>query len=181
MRLTRLSQGTLLAPLLFALPATGQVRAAPTGVVESVAMLLGRWEGEAWIDMGPRGRQTLTQREWVTTAAGGSTFVVTGQGTARLPDGTEQLMFDAFAVLYRDRSGGLAMRAFRRDGVWVDPTITARDRGLVWSFEDPRAGLIRYTMTLTPDGKWHEEGERSPDGGATWIKFMEMTLSRLGD
>lgn len=61
MRLTRLSQGTLLAPLLFALPATGQVRAAPTGVVESVAMLLGRWEGEAWIDMGPRGRQTLTR------------------------------------------------------------------------------------------------------------------------
>jgi hypothetical protein len=182
MRDTRLAwAGSLLAVALLAPPISAQVRAAPSGPVEKVGMLLGRWEGQAWIDMGPRGRQTLTQREYVTTAAGGSTIIVTGQGTMRLPDGTDQLVFDAFAVMYGDGAGGLAMRAFRKDGLWLDPTITPGERGLVWGFEDPRAGRIRYTMTMTPAGEWNEIGERSPDNGGTWIKFFEMTLQRIGD
>jgi hypothetical protein len=86
-------------------------------------------------------------------------------------------VFDAFAVMYRDHEGKLAMRAYRGDE-YVDPEIVLTANGLIWSFTDPRAGRVRYTMTHTPADEWNEIGERSPDG-TTWVKFFEMTLQRV--
>lgn len=164
------------APLLLTLPLASQVRPAPKGPVAPFSMLLGRWEGPATIDMGPRGKQTLTQREWVHTASGGTVIAVTGQGT----DSAGRVVFDAFAVIYPGRDGKPAIRAHRMDGQWVDPEVVLGENGFVWSFPDPRAGQVRYTFRLTPAGEWHEIGERSADG-QTWVPFMEMTLKRVGD
>lgn len=171
-----LSLATLAVMLVVAAPLAGQARVAVTGPVAPFSMLLGRWEGPATIDMGPRGKLTLTQREWVHTASGGTVIAVTGQGT----DSTGRVAFDAFAVIYPDRNGKPALRAHRMDGQWVDPELVVVGQGFVWSFTDPRAGKVRYTFRLTPAGEWHEIGERSPDG-QNWIPFMEMTLKRIGD
>ncbi len=38
-------------------------------------------------------------------------------------------------------------------------------------------GKTRFTLDFT-DGKWHEIGEFSRDGGQNWMKNFEMTLSR---
>jgi len=155
-----------------------QERQPPQGPLAPLSFMIGRWEGPATMDMGPRGRHQLRQREWVATAAGGTVLTVTGQGTERQPDGAEKVMFDAFAVLYRDREGKPALRAYLANGQWVDATLEVKEKGLVWGYSDPRAGQIRYTMTLTPEGRWNEIGERSGDG-QTWMKFFEMTLEKL--
>lgn len=162
--------------LVIAAPLAGQARVAATGPVAPFSMLLGRWEGPATIDMGPRGKLTLTQREWVHTASGGTVIGVTGQGT----DSAGRVVFDAFAVIYPGRDGKPAIRAHRMDGQWVDPVVVLGEHGFTWSFPDPRAGQVRYTFRLTPAGEWHEIGERSADG-QTWVPFMEMTLKRVGD
>lgn len=54
------------------------------------------------------------------------------------------------------------------------------DGRVAWSYEDPSIGTVRYTITVTPDGTWHEIGDASADGGATWHRFFEMTLRRAG-
>ncbi|MBL8979172.1 MAG: hypothetical protein JNM53_12205 [Gemmatimonadetes bacterium] len=167
---------TLALLSFLAAPLAGQTRAAATGPVAPFSMLLGRWEGPATIDMGPRGTLRLTQREWVHTASGGTVIAVTGQGT----DSAGRVVFDAFAVIYPGRDGKPAIRAHRMDGQWVDPVVVLGENGFTWSFPDPRAGQVRYTFRLTPAGEWHEIGERSTDGQA-WVPFMEMTLRRIGD
>jgi hypothetical protein len=158
-------------------PLSAQQTAPPTGAVAPLAYMVGQWEGPAWIDLGPGGRHELRQREWVTTAAGGNVLTIVGQGTETLPDGTQRLAHDAFAVMYPDRDGNLAFRAFRGE-TWLDPQIVLGEQGFVWSFTDPRGGRIKYTMTHTAAGEWNEIGEREVAGG-NWVKFFEMTLRRV--
>jgi hypothetical protein len=166
--------------LFLAAPLVAQQAAPPTGPVAQLSYLLGEWKGEAVIDMGPGGKHQATQQEWVRTAAGGTVITVIGQGVERQPDGSDRLIHDAFAVIYPDREGKPAIRAFRA-GNYIDPEFVLADKGFTWSYDDPRAGRIRYTVVLTPDGRWSEIGERSADGGATWTRFYEMTLVRAGD
>ena len=49
---------------------------------------------------------------------------------------------------------------------------------MVWEYDDPRMGRVRYTLTRTAEGAWREEGHASSDGGETWHKFFEMELRR---
>ena len=146
---------------------------------DRLAFLVGEWEGPASIDMGPRGRQEATQREWVKRVAGGTVLTIEGRGTQRM-DGGEREVFSAFAVVYRGRDGGPALRAFRGDGVWVDAEIEIKENGLVWSYTDPRLGKIRYTVRLDEAGRWHEIGERYQEGQG-WHQFFEMRLSKVTD
>ena len=147
-------------------------------LADQFAFLVGEWEGPASIDMGPRGRQEATQREWVKQVAGGTVLTIEGRGSQRVEGGSEREVFSAFAVLYRGRDGGPALRAFRGDGVWVDAEIEIKDNGLVWSYTDPRLGKIRYTMRLDEAGRWHEIGERYQEGQG-WKQFFEMRLSKV--
>ena len=163
--------------LALAAPVAAQQVSPPAGAVAPLAYMIGKWEGPAWIDMGPGGRHELTQREWVSTAAGGNVLTIVGQGTEKMADGSLRLAHDAYAVMYRDRDGKIAFRAFRGDGNWLDPELVMGEHGFVWSFTDPRGGRIRYTMTHTAQDEWNEVGER--EAGGTWVKFYEMTLRRV--
>jgi hypothetical protein len=60
----------------------------------------------------------------------------------------------------------------------VDAEATVGDKSLIWSFRDPRAGQIRFTIKLDEQGRWFEIGEISMDGKG-WHKFFEMTLQRV--
>ncbi len=57
------------------------------------------------------------------------------------------------------------------------PAARVSENTLVWGFENPRAGTIRFTIKLNEKGQWFEIGEISRDGKA-WQKFFKMTLSR---
>jgi hypothetical protein len=113
----------------------------------------------------------------VEIQSGGTAIAVRGRAFYQNPDGSEDVRFEAFAMLFKNRDGSLGFRAFNMEGQYMDPTITLTAPQLVWSFEDSRIGQIRYTTTHTPADEWHEVGEWSRDG-TTWTRFMEMTLKR---
>lgn len=164
---------------LAATPVVVHSQAAPSPL-SLFAKLVGEWEGEAWIIMGPSGKQVASQRETVEAVAGGTAFTIKGRGTTQQPDGSVRVTHDAFAVVFLDHDRLTPrMRTFVANGAnWIDPDFTLTADGYHWSMKDPRAGLIRYEMAFDAEGRWVEKGVMSRDDGKTWMPFFGMTLSR---
>ena len=106
-------------------------------------------------------------------------MTIEGIHFARLPGDQRGLkVHHAFAtVRYDPARGDYAMTATRLDGATIEARGRVEDGAFVWGFQDPRAGHLRYTIRLSPDGRWTEVGERSQDGVA-WTRYFEMTLDK---
>lgn len=127
------------------------------------------------MSMGPGRNATFQQAEVVAFKARGAVPAVEGNGTDQ-----GRPMQQAFAVISSDAAAkAYRMRSWLASGLSKDSTLefNAAGNGYTWGWEDPRAGKLRYSMTLTPEGKWKEIGERSADG-TTWMTFFEMTLMK---
>lgn len=158
---------------------------APTGdenreAMKKLSYLVGQWEGPAEMSFGPNRKESVKQTEAVEYRLGGTILVVEGTGRGTLP-GTDQegIVFNAFAVMSYDvATKKYLMRAYRKEGLFVDADVTLAERGFVWGFKDPQRGTrIRYTMTWEKDGTWKEIGEYSTDE-KTYQKFFEMNLKK---
>ena len=175
MRPLVLLTAALVAGAPFQAPLTAQ---AATRAVEPVSMkplewLVGRWTGTGSMMAGPGARTEAAVKETATRHAGGHVLMLEGLGTA---DG--KVVHDAFAVIWYDAEKGThRMRGFRANGHVLETDVAVTDRRIVWGFPGPRGGNIRFTVTHTDAGQWHEVGEFSGDG-STWQQFMEMTLAR---
>lgn len=176
---------TLVALVLLALPVAAQPSdsAAPADPMAPLEFLVGEWRGEGWMMFGPDQRHTFVQHESVEPRLGGDVLLIEGVG--RATEDTSRVAHHAFAVLaYDPVTERYLMRAFRAGGPGgtqpVEAAASVEDGALVWGFEDPRAGRIRYTVRENEQGRWHEVGEMSRDGGETWYQFFETTLSRAG-
>jgi hypothetical protein len=160
----------------------GQTAPAPRAVValRQMGFLIGEWDGDGWIQVGPE-RRTFHEHESVRYAAGGAVVVVDGTGTVTSAGPSHGTIGHlAFAVLsYDSTTTTFRWRAFRKEGDEIEDQPTISDRKLVWGFAVPQAGRVRFTITLTPAGEWWEIGEFSRDG-TTWAKFFEMTLKKGG-
>lgn len=177
-RLAVLAAVLVAAPLLAADP-PGQ---ANRDAMKKLDYLAGKWKGEATIQLGPDRKEKLTQSETVEYRLGGTIMVVEGVGTGKLPgQDKEGVVFNAYAVVSYDAAKKeYAMKAYRAEGVSVDAWIKVADKGFEWGFANAEPKIdIRYTMKLTAKGEWHEVGEMSRDGGKTWNKFFEMTLTKV--
>jgi hypothetical protein len=158
---------------------SAQTPAPPSATaLRQVAFLVGEWDGEGWIQVGPE-RRTFREHESVRYAAGDTVLVVDGTGTVTSAGPTYGTIAHlAFAVLsYDAASAKFTWRAFRKEGDEVEDQPTISERKLVWGLPVPPAGRVRFTITLTPAGEWWEVGEFSPNG-TTWSQFFEMTLKK---
>jgi hypothetical protein len=165
--------GLLLTCTSFAQP---QAPRPPLEEMKKLDFLVGRWEGTGRMQMGPGAQEEARVTEIVQPKLGGAIVMIEGIGRVGEDDRIVHhalgvISFDAQAKEYR-------MRAYRADGRFVDPVIELQEKKIVWSFDDPRAGSIRYTITINEKGQWREIGEMSRDGGKTWNPFFEMTLDR---
>lgn len=171
----------LLASLLAAAPIAliAQTPGTPAPLA-FFTRLVGEWEGESWIVMGPAGKQTAQQREVVEAVAGGTVFTIKGLGKSTQPDGSVRITHDAFALVYLDHDHLTPrMRSHvAYGGNWLDPDFTLTADGFKWSMTDARSGMIRYAMSFDAEGRWVEQGEMSRDEGKTWTPFFEMTLTK---
>lgn len=141
--------------------------------MQALAFLVGEWEGEAWMQMGPDRRETVRQHERVELAASGEVLSIQGQGRVG-----ERLVHDAVASIAWDPAAQrYDMWTYRAGAGPADPWIEVGDHQVVWGFDSPR-GKIRFTIRLDEQGRWTEIGERSGDGGATWQTFLGMTLAK---
>jgi hypothetical protein len=154
-------------------PLAAQAGAHP---MDRLAHMVGRWEGD-WTLAGPGQTQTGRIVETVEAKQGGRVLVVEGLGREGGGGPDDRVIHDALGFITWDAdTGRYAMRAFR-EGVPVDAVLEVEGDAVVWGFDDPRAGRIRFTAHITAD-TWHELGELSRDNGATWMRFMEMSLRR---
>jgi hypothetical protein len=138
--------------------------------------LVGEWTGDGWIDMG-QGRMGFRQHERIISRLDNN--IITIEGTGRDPVNEQEIVFEAFAVLSASgKPGEFAMRSYTRDGqVGTFPAVLEAPGRMVWTI--PVQGrTIRYRSEVVGD-RWIEVGEASVDGGASWTKFFEMTLSRM--
>ncbi|MBZ0089672.1 MAG: hypothetical protein K8H90_04760 [Thermoanaerobaculia bacterium] len=137
----------------------------------ALAFLAGEWEGEAWMQLGPDRRDTVSQHERVEWRAGNEVLVIQGKGRQG-----DRVVHDAFAAIAWDaRKAQYVMWTYRAGGGPTEPTIEVGDQRIVWGFDSP-GGKIRFTIALDANGRWVETGERSADAGATWQPFFGMTL-----
>lgn len=150
-----------------------------TGPMEPLNFLLGEWRGEGWMVTGPESRETSDVLERATAKLGGSILVLEGLGTREV-DGETEVVHDALGIVAHDpESGAYTMRAYRTMNgrvAWLDADVEVGEGTLIWGYEDPGAGQVRFTLRLTTDGRWHEVGEATRDG-VNWFQFFEMTLS----
>jgi hypothetical protein len=152
---------------------------ASAAAMQRLAFLVGEWRGPASMQMGPGAPVQVAQHELVTLAAGGTVLAIVGRGTIS-QGGTERVVHDAFATVWYDETAErYRMRAHLATGQTVDAEPRVSRDTLVWGFQHPQAGHIRYTVTLSPTGEWHEIGERSADGDSGWTRFLEMRLQRV--
>lgn len=152
---------------------------APALEMKKLDFLVGQWQGEGWILLGPGKRRTFRQTETVQRKAEGTVLMIEGLGKGKIDDkGEEVTIHSAFAVISFDKEAKVyRWRAFKGDGTSFDVQPQVSDNLLVWGFKDARAGDIRFTIKLNEKGQWTEIGELSRDG-RTWLKFFEMTLKR---
>jgi hypothetical protein len=143
--------------------------------------LAGEWKGEAWIQMGPGKPSYIVQTERVQSKLGGQVLLVEGLGRNRLADGAAgEIVHDALAVISWN-----AEKKTYRFATWVagkgelETTLDLTSpTTAVWAMDVPK-GRMRYTIRLTEKGEWNEIGEFTRDGGATWSKFFDMTLTKV--
>jgi hypothetical protein len=164
------------APLAAQDPGGAPARAA----IEKLAWLEGEWRGEGWMQTGPGAPKTVSQREKVFRAAGGTILVVQGLAMsteAGAPAST--LVHDAFGVVSYDmQRRQYTLRTHVANGNSIEVVPEVGDKRFVWGFDHPQGGRMRYTLLLESDGAWHEIGERSTDAGATWVKFLEFRVRK---
>jgi hypothetical protein len=162
-----------LASLLFAL------NASAADEMRRLDFLVGEWSGEAWIRMGPNAEHAI-QTERVQKKAGGKALLIEGLGRVKLEDGKPgDVVHDALAVVSFDETS----KSYRFDN-WVadKPSAAAKlevtaPNVVVWGFDTPQGGRVRYTIRLTDKGEWNEIGEFTRNG-TEWMKFFEMTLTK---
>ena len=136
--------------------------------------MAGTWTGESWIVMGPGEPETASVLEHAEFRLNDTLFLIEGRGEH---DG--EVVHSALAtIVYSPMERRFIMRAHRVGGMHVDADIQVSDDKIIWGFEDPRAGQIRYTIQQSSTGEWIESGEMSRDGGQTWFEFFGMTLTR---
>lgn len=174
----------LAAACLFAIPAIAQPpqpgpNADCQSAIKKLGYLVGEWEGDAEMNLGPGRTEKVRQHEKVELRLQGTILVIEGTGRGKLPNGTEGIVFNALAtVTFDPKDKKYGLRAHRMEGMKVDCDLNITDNGFIWGFKEPARGTrIRYTMTHL-DGVWKEIGEYSLDE-KTYTKFFEMNLKKI--
>ncbi len=149
--------------------------------MQRLSWLAGQWRGTATI-MEMSGERELHQSEDVRLKVFDTSLLIEGTGREQGEEGRPgEIVFQAMAVItYDTQADKYALRAITERGA-VDARIQVKEKELIWGFDVPGgAGEVRYHIRLDDQGRWHEVGEFSRDGGQTWLKVIEMTLQRQG-
>jgi hypothetical protein len=166
--------------LLVAAPLAAQDPRAAADVARArealrpIAGLVGTWEGEASVRMGPGEPMKVLQHEDIVWGA--SQTVIMIRGTGRDPV-TKAIVFEAAATVWFDSEVGRVRMRTHRDGRGVEPDLEIKQDTIVWSFP-VQGGRIRYVIALSTDG-WHETGDYVADGRPPY-RTIDMRLRRTG-
>lgn len=155
-------------------PNPAALTAAQREAMAPLVFMDGAWRGPAWTILPSGEKHTLTQTERVGPFLDGSVKVIEGRGY----DADGKVTFNAFATIsYNPATRAYTLHSYAQGNVGDFP-LQVTPGGYVW--EIPAGQMtIRYTCTVK-DGVWREVGDRIMPGREP-VRFMEMTLKRVGD
>lgn len=150
--------------------------------LELLEWMVGDWEGAGWMEYSPGERGEFRGTERVERRMGGRLVVVEGRFTAWMgPELGDVVVHEAVGILDFDPQAGRfrfrTYTAFGPEAGGLHEAEVSAGR-MVWGYEDPRMGRVRYTIERTEGDEWHEVGDASRDGGTSWYRFFEMRLAR---
>jgi hypothetical protein len=153
-----------------------QPKKETTDALQKTAFLTGSWKGSGYMQMGPQ-KHSFNQTEMIALKVNNTVIQIEGEG--RDQQNPEITIHQAFAIISYDfQNAKYLMKAFRGDGGQIDAEANLiDDHTFQWSFSNPMAGQIKYTITVL-NNKWTEIGEMSRDSGKSWNKYFEMTLEK---
>lgn len=144
-----------------------------------VSSMLGEWRGRGWSMLPDGSRVEFDVVERVRWNLAGTALLVEGFGFSANPEtGEREVGHDAFALIVWDEQKQAPTMHARRAGdpgggfATYDIAWDADKGALVWQVQPDR---VRFIIVVA-DGVWTETGEYSPDGGGTWMRFLEMRL-----
>lgn len=151
---------------------------AGRAAMSKLSTLVGEWEGEATVTMGPGQIYRVKQREHVQYKLDGNLLLIEGTGQESASEGEGRVVFQALAVCTFDAmTKKYQFHAFRDNGMSKLADWDVTDTGFIWGFEDGRGGKVRYTITVSDD-TWTEVGEYLMEGMPP-RKIFEMTVKRI--
>jgi hypothetical protein len=140
--------------------------------------MVGTWLGTGW-KMMPTGKEETTIKEVAQCRLGCSMYIVDGLGTRMDINGQEQVVHEAFGVFnYNTGKGAWTIKAYTSYGVADSDIEILGDKKIRWKLALPDQSIVHYTIDFSVPNTWHEIGEMSRDGGATWMQIMEMSLNK---
>jgi hypothetical protein len=148
--------------------------------MKKLAALEGDWKGTATVS-GQGGTQTVLQTEHIEWKLQGLVLSLEGTGRSKNASGQEEIAFQAFALVYFDPiEQQFKLKSFVKEGFSTNAyfKILATNK-FEWGFDIPAGGKSRYTIIVDATNKhWTETGEYSRDGN-TWMKFIELDLTKI--
>jgi hypothetical protein len=187
--MARLSSRPLHAAAAFVLVASvlslGMARAQPPrpdpgpqiAAMSKLDYMVGEWQGEGWMDMGGH-RETFRGGERVQKKLGGVALLVEGEFLGKRPGSDAEVPVHTTlgVISWNPQSQKHEFKTWLATGISGQYELELQENGWSWRITTPR-GIIRYTMTRTPEGEWFEIGERTADE-KSWEKFFEMRLKK---
>lgn len=142
--------------------------------MRKLAMIEGQWKGTGWI-MTQQGKKSFRQTEHVQFMTDGVTMQVIGKGV----DSLDNVIHDAFGLFfYNAEKGKYEFQTHISKGYHTVAEAGFEEEKFIWSFQNPYAGTMRYTIWVNEKGQWVEIGEMSRDG-TNWFQFFAMKLDRV--
>lgn len=145
--------------------------------MQKLACLVGDWKGEATV-MTPAGTITVQQTEHIEWKMNNMLLSIEGIGREA---GKDTDSFHAFALVNYDATlQQFKFKSYVKEGFSTDAYFKILEPfKFEWGFDIATGGKTRYIITIDPTKKtWHESGDYSRDG-ITWMKFIDMTLTKL--
>jgi hypothetical protein len=142
------------------------------------SLWIGEWKGSGW-SIGASGERTEFElSESVKERMAGTVLLVEGHGTRTSGRQKGTTSHDGLVIVYRDDTGRIRWNGHEASSPTIDAEVVPGDRSFQWSFSaGAQRAIIRFVITLDGE-RWTESGDVSTDG-ASWTRFMEMTLSRV--
>jgi hypothetical protein len=175
----------LISILLIALMPTPLLAQRPSPKLaeelKPLSWMVGRWEGESWVELGPGQRRTNRSIESVQSKVGGSVLLIEGLHKAKRSgqDGKEEevVTHDSISMfLYDSKAKRLRFVAYTARQGYGDFEARLVGQGWQWEMVTP-TGKARFVITHTDKDEWSERGEGSQDG-KNWHQFFGMLLHR---
>tara|TARA_R110002051_G_scaffold32382_3_gene73104 strand:+ start:31723 stop:32247 length:525 start_codon:yes stop_codon:yes gene_type:complete len=170
-----LSAGLIGTSLLAAAPALAQDRPARPG--DSLAWMIGQWEGSGWMIDRERQRQTFDVFEEARLGSGGEAVILFGEGFSPAGAGRGGEPAHNATGLISRTSDGYEMRSVTIEGHSQDVAMTVTETGFSWSLSLGPQGRLNYEARHA-NGVWEETGAYCPPEGECHANFY-MRLERV--